>query len=59
MPKSAKSTDPEIASAAATLGRSGGKSGTGSAKRRSKEHYATVLAEARRKAATVRKLNQE
>lgn len=58
MPKKKTETvDPEVSYAAAALGSTGGKSGTGDSKRRDPNHYSLTLAEARRTAITRRKLS--
>lgn len=57
MPKK-QSTDAEVSAAAASLGRKGGKSGSGDAKRREGDHYSVKLVEARRAAALRRKMQK-
>lgn len=56
MKKKTKTVDPQRSEAAALLGRKGGTKGTGDVKKRDPEHYTVTLAEARRRAATRRKL---
>lgn len=51
-----KNVDPEVSAAASALGSKGGKAATGDKKRRDSNHYAHVLAEARRRAILKKKL---
>lgn len=48
--------DPERSEAAAILGKKGGASGTGEAKKRDPRHYGVILAEARNTARMLRKM---
>jgi hypothetical protein len=52
-----KNVDPEVSAAASALGSKGGSAASGDKKRRDPNHYGQVLAEARRKAAMLKKLN--